>query len=639
MDGCLTGWKHKLTVFCIFAALLSWQGLALATKSAEPPAEKVSDVRILIDISGSMKRNDPNNLRIPALRLITQLLPAGSHGSVWTFGQYVNMLVKQGEVDAVWKQHASQAAAEVSSLGMYTNLEGVLEKSSWDWKEPAPAIDRSIILLTDGLVDISKSDAEDAASRKRILEQTLKRLQAAGVTVHTIALSDEADKSFLGQLAAATSGWYEEVADAAQLERVFLKMFERAVAVESLPMNNDGIMVDSSIKELTMLIFRKDKESIAEVVQPDSKKFDYRNAPAAVNWRHSERYDLVTITEPMPGVWKVNADVDPDNRVMVVTDLKLRTSTLPNVMLQGDQLPYFAELYEQGEVIRKPEFLMLVRVAMEQARAGENGVKLPIGDKGQAPDEHAGDGRYSALIGDALLAGDYEFTVQVDGTTFKRSRNHSVRVVSAPALVTTERVSEGNPAHYVLNVVPYPDLVDADTVQISTLISKVGGGQMTTAIPRVGPNEWRLEMDVDQGDLFELELELEAVRNGEQEKSQYALGSYRLGGDGKKIEKVEHQAPVAAPAVVHESEPVEHVEAEAAHEPELVDAAPAEDGHEAETAADEEPNWLMVILKVLAFNVLIIGAGFFIYKKWFATPKVKEDGGENEASDKEGAKS
>ena len=30
------------------------------------------DIRVLIDVSGSMKQTDPNNLRIPALQVLTQ---------------------------------------------------------------------------------------------------------------------------------------------------------------------------------------------------------------------------------------------------------------------------------------------------------------------------------------------------------------------------------------------------------------------------------------------------------------------------------------------------------------------------------------------------------------------------------------
>ncbi|RLW61431.1 MAG: hypothetical protein B6D70_09230, partial [gamma proteobacterium symbiont of Stewartia floridana] len=52
--------------------------LALAVISAPAAVAKTSadkaDARILIDVSGSMKKNDPKNLRRPALRLLVGLL-------------------------------------------------------------------------------------------------------------------------------------------------------------------------------------------------------------------------------------------------------------------------------------------------------------------------------------------------------------------------------------------------------------------------------------------------------------------------------------------------------------------------------------------------------------------------------------
>ena len=55
--------------------LLLGNGVAISTASATEP---VNDVRVMIDISGSMKHNDPHNLRAPALRLLTGLLPKGA---------------------------------------------------------------------------------------------------------------------------------------------------------------------------------------------------------------------------------------------------------------------------------------------------------------------------------------------------------------------------------------------------------------------------------------------------------------------------------------------------------------------------------------------------------------------------------
>ena len=67
-------------------------------------AEDKADVRILIDVSGSMKQNDPQNLRRPALRLLVGLLSSETRAGVWTFGQYVNMQIPLGQVDKAWKK-------------------------------------------------------------------------------------------------------------------------------------------------------------------------------------------------------------------------------------------------------------------------------------------------------------------------------------------------------------------------------------------------------------------------------------------------------------------------------------------------------------------------------------------------------
>jgi hypothetical protein len=85
--------------------------------------EPVTDLRVLIDVSGSMKHNDPHNLRAPALRLLVGLVPEGSRAGVWTFGRFVNMPVKLGRVNQTWKQMARAEAGKIHSNGLFTNIE------------------------------------------------------------------------------------------------------------------------------------------------------------------------------------------------------------------------------------------------------------------------------------------------------------------------------------------------------------------------------------------------------------------------------------------------------------------------------------------------------------------------------------
>ena len=135
-----------------------WLCMALALVVASPvvTAEpEKADVRVLIDISGSMRQNDPNNLRRPALRMLSGLLQPGTQAGVWTFARWVNNLVPVGEVDETWKKRVQSLSKQIASPGQFTNIEEVLDKASLDWKDADPTHVRHLILLTDGMVDVS----------------------------------------------------------------------------------------------------------------------------------------------------------------------------------------------------------------------------------------------------------------------------------------------------------------------------------------------------------------------------------------------------------------------------------------------------------------------------------------------------
>lgn len=629
--------------FILLFTVALWSSISVA-EGLGGDAPQQSDVRVLIDISGSMKDNDPNNLRIPALRLITQLIPEGQQAGVWSFGQYVNMLVKHGEVDAAWKEQAYQAAGQINSKGLFTNIEDVLARATWDWKEPDPAVTRSIIFLTDGVVDVSKAPGANAQARERILTQTLPRLKAAGATIHTIALSDEADKAFLRQLSSTTEGWNEIAEDASQLERIFLKLFEKSVPVETLPLTDNRVLVDDSVRELTLLIFRQTGSQNAALHTPSGETIDYRSDRANVRWRHEERYDLITIDEPMAGEWGVDAELDPDNRVMVVTDLKVRASRLPNVMMTEDVMPYYVELEEAGEVIRKPQFLDFVHVALDRTEEGSGGAaeptRIPVKDNGQDIDQRAGDGRFSARVGGQLSPGEYEYELKVDGMTFKRSKRDSVKVVDKPVAVTVKEEQGGDPAQYSLTLVPFAELIKPDSMLIDATVAKQGGAATSVTIPRTGPSEWRLDMKVAAGDIYDVEVELQAERQ-DGRPGNWALGSFQLGSGSMDVAFDEpDQAPAEVEAIIAEAKE----EAGLASEDE---AAPAESEDEAQVSTDEAeqdaaedveapPNWWMVAAKIIGLNGVLFAIGFFVYRKWFRTPKPKQD---DEASeDEEGEK-
>ena len=277
-----------------------------AQQVEKPPQS--SDVRVLIDVSGSMKKNDPNNLRLPALRLLVGLLPPDSTAAVWNFGAKAEPLVALGLTNDKWKAGARQASKKIHSRDLLTNIGSALDAAIADWGQtPAELSQRSIILLTDGMIDISKDDAMNKQERARILETLLPKIADTGASIHTIALSANADDDFLKQLSTKTDGGFEQTDNAEQLERIFLRLFEKTTRRDTLPLVDNKFLVDDSILELTLLVFKAKNAQPSIVIDPDKKNYQLSNKPNHIKWQSEKNYDLITITRPKPGEWSINA--------------------------------------------------------------------------------------------------------------------------------------------------------------------------------------------------------------------------------------------------------------------------------------------------------------------------------------------
>jgi len=444
---------------------LALAALLLLCASWSAAQEELADVRILIDVSGSMKQNDPQNLRRPALRLLVGLLPAQTRAGVWTFGRYVNMQIPLGQVDSAWKTKARKSSESIGSPGQFTNIEEALKRATDDWAAPAPGYRRSVILLTDGMVDISKQAGENAESRERIRQQILPRLRAGDARIYTIALSKNADHRLMRELAESTGGWYEQAENADQLQKVFLRIFEKVGRPDTVPLKDNKFTIDDSITEATVLVFHKPDAQPTEVIPPDGKAFGADTAPGNVQWARDQGYDMLTISEPASGEWKIRAEVDPENRVMVVTDLKMRTSELPNRLMLGQTLPFDVSFTDHGRIITKPAFLQVVAVtALQTDPAGEREPR-PLQDDGGDEDAAAGDGRFSMRFGgDNLSSGRGELVITAEGRTFVREKRMTYDV-SPP--VNLQLTPDESGQQLLLEASADPELIDPASLQAS----------------------------------------------------------------------------------------------------------------------------------------------------------------------------
>jgi uncharacterized protein (TIGR03503 family) len=468
-----------------------------APAQAAEPKPPVPDTRILIDVSGSMKQNDPDNLRQPALRLLVGLLPADSRAGVWTFGQYVNMLVPLGLVDEHWRRRARSGADKIHSRGLFTHIEEAVRRGTEDWSGPPGERERHLVLLTDGMVDVSKDARESLRSRQRVLEEQLPRLRDLGVKVHTVALSGRADHALLQRLSASTGGWAEQVASAAALQRVFLRIFEKVGNPDTLPLEDNRFKVDASIRELTLIVFSAEGAEPTRITQPNGQTFSHTDPPANVNWHEDAGFDLLTVRGPMAGEWRVLAQTDPDNRVIILTDLRMEVSDLPNRVVAGQRIPMQVRFTDGGQVITRREFIDVMSLSLEQVGPqGRATEPRPLRDDGQGDDPLAYDGRFELRFVPAGRPGRAELLVRAEGKTFQREKRRIFELL-APATAELSAAVDHGPVQ-LLRVRPVADVIAVDSLEVAAELEEGDGDHLTVELKRDPDGSFSGQVDTSQ---------------------------------------------------------------------------------------------------------------------------------------------
>jgi hypothetical protein len=282
------------------------------------------DIRVLIDVSGSMKKTDPNNLRIPALQVLTQVLPTGSKAGVWQFSNTPKVIVPHGVIDAQWQQQASVAAQNISSTGQFTDIGAALKVASFSAQDQAQGRQLHVILLTDGMVDVSKDVAENKRARRALLEPILQQYIDAGARVHTIGLSHEADEATLSAMAQRTDGLFEVAVHADQLLDIFLRALDNTVITQQVPVkfSEQSFLVQQGVESMTIVV---EKNGDEQIKLKDGKQRILGQQQTLTNqqWQSSSTHDVIIIKNPTPGTWALISDTATLKRINVVGQLQI----------------------------------------------------------------------------------------------------------------------------------------------------------------------------------------------------------------------------------------------------------------------------------------------------------------------------
>jgi len=410
--------------------------IAYTQPTMSQPLSNEMDIRVLIDVSGSMKDTDPNKLRIPALQVLTQLLPAGSKAGIWQFADDPKVIVPHGVVNAQWQKQASAATQNISSNGQFTDIGAALNAASFNTQDQVQGRQLHVILLTDGMVDVSKDAAKNKRARTALLGPILQQYINVGARVHTVGLSHKADKATLVAMAQATDGLFEVAVNADQLLEIFLRALDNTVITQQVPVQvtEQSFVVQQGVESMTVVI---EKNGDDNVKLKDGKQRVFGRQQTRINqqWQSSLTHDVIRVQQPTPGTWALISDTATLKRVNVVGKLQILLQQSHQNIKVGQRSYIDVQLAnERGELL-----------SAEQLQGFELKVNMSDGNAQVFSQQQAfvADAKTRMQLPVLDKPGMYNLTISVANGQLIRTINRSLRVHPLAPLVSDEADSSG----------------------------------------------------------------------------------------------------------------------------------------------------------------------------------------------------
>jgi len=443
---------------------IRWMFAAAVLLTLDARAQGV-DVRLLVDVSGSMKSGDPENLRQDVLNSLVELLPPGSRAGVWTFGRSANMVVPHGVIDAAWRRTARGARAGIVSAALRTNLGDALAAATWDVSQAATEWDRHVVLVTDGRVDLADDAAINDAQRRVIMNELLPRLRLAKIRVDCLALSTDADIELLRQIGNATGGSVGR-ADTVGAVKDYL-----VGAIGSARGSADGAFsVAANTPEITVLAQHSGAAPV--LLTPANERIDAVTATPGIRWHDADGTALVTVTAPVAGTWQF---VPAPDRLRVWSTLGL--DIRPDDPTEA--LALRITLTDGDQPITEPGLAAMVAL--------EASLTTIYGRETLNVSAVNGDALvYRVDLGSTPLTADDAVTAHLVGKTFELTRAYTERIAH-PIDVEFRDAADGNAAAMVR-----VNAADRDPASLRVLAStRIASGRAKLVVGEKQPDgDW-----------------------------------------------------------------------------------------------------------------------------------------------------
>ncbi len=181
----------------------------------------LKDVFLVLDNSGSMKKNDPSFLVSEAVKEFISQQDNNTRVGIVIFDQSAILPVPLTEASFSNRVNILNSLKEIDYKGLFTDSPAGIERAIYELKNNGrEEAERSIIFMTDGIVDTG--DAEKDIEKAKWLREDLAPDAADNdIKIFGIAFTEAADFQLIQSIAQKSDGEYYRVLKAKDLKGVF----------------------------------------------------------------------------------------------------------------------------------------------------------------------------------------------------------------------------------------------------------------------------------------------------------------------------------------------------------------------------------------------------------------------------------
>lgn len=447
MPGPRTSKAGRLLLLSFWVMFLIKTADLPALASGGPPVQ----VLLALDTSGSMKTNDPRRLLPKAAALLVNLLEEQDCLGLLKFDETPVPLSELAPLHQAHRRRCLQGLAQLAPRGRYTDIPATLEAGLRLFGPPS-SMPRALVLISDGQIDLDPEKGDQESAVTRLHREILPAYQKAHIAIFSVAFTAESDQRVLADLAAATRGSFLLVEKASDLHRALVWIYEKLKQPQLAPVMDHSFLIDAAVDEAMLIASRKTPDRPVELTDPLGVKITPKDTFPQVRWFATPVFDLVTISRPTPGFWRLGRIAEGEGKVILYTDLTLACPHLPEEVGGDEELMVGAAVCENGRPVTDAQFLgqTTFEAALVSPAGKAYGVKLaePPEDLEEFWPPGARVGRFPPLE----TPGTAQLKVRVQGPTFRRERHFSIRVASP----WYETKTVGGPQGHSRTLIFYP---------------------------------------------------------------------------------------------------------------------------------------------------------------------------------------